>query len=497
MYMFGLFVAGVLGLATISKEVKHDAHKQKLVSVLVQLTPANIPTASYDSRLATEAEIDTFAKALYSAINRHAKRSSKGVKEILDEQVALKAIPPYRFYPISNTFAVEAQPWLIKQLASAPKVEEITSNRLVPSEVQRDDSKFSRLEYNSLWTGSEAHWSLNYINVTSLSCSIFKKAAQLRYGSADTGVEFTHPALAQNYFGLQKDGSIAHDYAWWDANKFTSDNTTQVACPVDMQTPCDDSDHGTHTTGTVVGLMNLGVSPSSKWMACKNMYNGLGSPETYLGCLQFFLAPTNLYGINPKPELRPHVIGNSYGCPGNEGCSRASFKYALRALKASGIFMSVSAGNDGRGGCSTINSPPAIDPNSFTVAATDYMSSRRARFSSLGPVPERPDGALDISAPGVNITSAIRGNRYAAFQGTSMASPHVSGAVLLIMAACPHLLRKVELVEDLLRNTATPLYPVLGCGNNTPTALPNNEFGYGIINVAQAIKQCRSELYIK
>ncbi|KAI0244355.1 hypothetical protein L0F63_004062 [Massospora cicadina] len=431
--------------ATVSKEVQRDFKTGAPIPVLVQLTPATLPTLNVDSRIITSAQLDTFGEALYSSLNHHTERTCKSVKDLLDEEVARGTIPPYRYYSISNTFAVEAPPTLIEHLSKAPKVKEITSNNLFKSSILRDTDGLAPIAEDVPWTGS-----------------------------ADTGVEFTHPALANNYLGLQGDGTIQHDHVWWDANKYINRNTTeQTACPVDAKTPCDDSDHGTHTTGTAVGLMN-------------------GTPESYLGCLQFFIAPTNLLGTHPNPKLRPHVIGNSYGCPTEEGCSRNTFNYALRAIKAAGIFMAVSAGNDGRQGCSTINTPPAVDPASFTVGATNYMSNERANFSSLGPVVERPKVPLDISAPGVNITSAIRGHRFAALQGTSMASPHVAGAALLIMAACPHLYRKVDRVAKLLRETATPIYPTLRCGNNTSTAIPNNEYGYGILNVARAIHRCRS-----
>ncbi|KAJ9049209.1 hypothetical protein DSO57_1027057 [Entomophthora muscae] len=491
MKITGLFVGSALGLATVSEEVKQDAKDGRLAPVLIQMTPPAIPRINLNLRMAAEADMDSYAADVYSSLKRHARKSGKNVRQILDEQVALGAIPPYRFYSISNTYAVEAQPWLIERLAEASDVEEITPNKLIPSVVQSNDNTLAAVKGNVNWTGDQVHWSLQYINATRLPPSIYSKAAQLRYGSADSGVEFTHPAIANNYFGYQSDGSFDHNYAWWDAIK-SSNSTGKGLCSVNTSSPCDDSNHGTHTTGTVVGLMNIGVSPTSKWMGCKNMFNNLGSPETYLGCLQFFLAPTNLQGTDPKPELRPHVVGNSYSCPSNEGCSHATFNYALRALKASGVFISVSAGNEGRGGCSTINAPPAVDPNAFNVAATSYMSQDRASFSSIGPVPERPNLSLDISAPGVNITSCIRGNKYASLQGTSMASPHISGTVLLVMATCPQLIRKVDLVADLLRRTATPVYPTLGCGNDATRTLPNNEYGYGIVNVARAINECHS-----
>ncbi|KAI9295413.1 subtilisin-like protein, partial [Neoconidiobolus thromboides FSU 785] len=333
------------------------------------------------------------------------------------------------------------------------------------------------------------HWSLTFINATNLPQVVLDNASKLVYANADTGVEYTHPAINKNYRGNLGNNKYDHNYNWWDANKVKQPSQGLGPCGVNSKVPCDDNDHGTHTMSTTISNLNLGVSPTTKWIACKNMDQNLGTPETYLGCLQFLMAPTDLDGNNPKPELRPHVIGNSYGCPTSEGCSRNTFNQALIALKSAGIFMSVSAGNDGAQGCSSMLSPPAIDPNAFSVASSNYKAYTRSSFSSLGPVKERAN-AIDVTAPGSSITGAVRGNTYASLSGTSMASPHVSGAALLVMAACPNLERNVDLVAKVLRQSATVQYSKLKCGGDSTTKVPNNEFGYGIINVAKALQLC-------
>lgn len=81
------------------------------------------------------------------------------------------------------------------------------------------------------------------------------------------------------------------------------------------------------------------------------------SPASFLNCLQFFAAPTDLEGRNPNPDVRPHVSSHSYGCP-NVYCPNTEFlKEAAETLKRVGHFMVVSAGNSGPR-CSTINRPP-------------------------------------------------------------------------------------------------------------------------------------------
>ena len=65
----------------------------------------------------------------------------------------------------------------------------------------------------------------------------------------------------------------------------------------------------------------IGVAPGAKWIGCRNMDQGVGTPATYTECFQFFIAPTDLNGQNPNPTLRPHVMNNSWGCPPSEGCA--------------------------------------------------------------------------------------------------------------------------------------------------------------------------------
>lgn len=139
-----------------------------------------------------------------------------------------------------------------------------------------------------------------------------------------------------------------------------------------------------------------------------------------------------LQGKNARPDLRPHVVGNSYGCPDYEGCSKHAMTAAVKILRAAGIFMSVSAGNDGPD-CSTLVSPPSFEPQVVSVGATD-IHDYLAPFSSRGPV--KMDGITytkpDLVAPGVEILGAYLNNSYRRFSGTSMASPHLGGAVSLM-----------------------------------------------------------------
>jgi hypothetical protein len=129
-------------------------------------------------------------------------------------------------------------------------------------------------------------------------------------GNQDTGMRWTHNALKPKYRGWN--GSSAdHNYNWHD-----SIHSGGGICGANSQVPCDDDSHGTHTTGTAVGDdgagNQIGVAPGAKWIGCRNMDVGVGTPATYTECFQFFIAPTDLNGQNPNPALRPHVMNNSW-----------------------------------------------------------------------------------------------------------------------------------------------------------------------------------------
>ena len=128
----------------------------------------------------------------------------------------------------------------------------------------------------------------------------------------------------------------------------------------------------------------VGMAPGAKWIACRNMYGGVGRPSTYIECLQFFIAPTDLKGENPDPARAPQVISNSYGCPPSEGCAVHALQDAVEAVRSAGIFMAASAGNNGPA-CSSVQDPPGLEASVFSVGAVD-ANNLIAGFSSRGPV---------------------------------------------------------------------------------------------------------------
>lgn len=300
-------------------------------------------------------------------------------------------------------------------------------------------------------------------------------------GGQDTGYHWSHAALVGSYRGWN--GSSAdHNYSWHDAIH-TNDSHYSSANPYgyDTQSPCDDEGHGSHTMGTMVGDDSLGnqigMAPGARWIGCRNMDRGWGTPATYTECFEWFLAPTDLNNQNPDPSKAPDVINNSWGCPPEEGAlDPLVLQAVVERVRAAGIVVIVSAGNSGPA-AGSISDPPALYDASFTVGATS-SGDTIAAWSSRGPV--TIDGSLrlkpDIAAPGVAIRSSVPGG-YTAMSGTSMAGPHVAGLVALLLSAHPELKGQVDAIERILEQTAVPL--------GSPT--PNNTYGWGRIDALAAL----------
>ena len=245
---------------------------------------------------------------------------------------------------------------------------------------------------------------------------------------------------------LERHRARNHNYNWHDSIHSRRRHPAAESRSV----PCDDSGHGTHTIGTTSGDdgagNQVGVAPGAKWIGCRNMDQGNGTPATYTECFQFMIAPTDLSGQNPNPALRPHVINNSWTCPSSEGCTtRAELETIVENTQAAGIFVEASAGNAGSG-CSTVADPPAIYRASFSTGAID-INNILAGFAAAARAPSYMPNLLkpNISAPGVSVCSLLQllRIRLHASLGTSMAGPHVVGVVALLWSARLQLARDI------------------------------------------------------
>ena len=338
-------------------------------------------------------------------------------------------------------------------------------------------------------------WNILRVNADDVWLAGFTGAGAV-IGAQDTGYAWEHPALKAKYRGWN--GATAdHDYNWHD-----SIHSAGSSCGPDVTAPCDDHGHGTHTQGTMLGDdgagNQIGMAPGAKWIGCRNMNAGDGTPATYAECYQWFVAPTEVGGANPDPAMAPHVINNSWGCPGSEGCNAGSLLTATENLRAAGIFTAHSAGNSGSS-CSTVSTPSGIYDASFTVGSITegdmiWSSSSRGPVTVDGSNRRKPD----IAAPGACIRSSLAGGGFGGhspctWSGTSMAAPHLAGLVALLISAEPALAGQVDALEELIRESAIHLTTSSQvCGSIAATTYPNNTFGFGLIDAQAAVELLQS-----
>jgi subtilisin family serine protease len=307
-------------------------------------------------------------------------------------------------------------------------------------------------------------------------------------GGADTGYRWDHTAIIGKYRGWNG-ASANHDFNWHD-----SIHSGGGSCGANSAAPCDDNGHGTHTMGTVVGddggANQIGMAPGARWIGCRNMNQGVGTPATYIECFEFFLAPYPVAGTPAQgdPSKAPHVTTNSWGCPPSEGCSANTLQAAVEAQRAAGIMTVVAAGNSGSS-CSTVSDPPAIYDASYTVGAFSHSTGSIAGFSSRGPVDIDASLRLkpDITAPGVSINSCTRTTTTSyssSFSGTSMATPHVAGAFALLWSAIPSLRGQINESEAVLNNAAVHINSTT-C--DASGGIPNNVWGHGKLDIKAAV----------
>jgi subtilisin family serine protease len=432
------------------------------------------------SQAARRSSKEAKGAAVYAQLTAVAQRTQAPLVAALEAAGA-----DYRPYWVNNMIWVRGDGRLIEQLARRDDVARLEANPWV--QLDRPAGGLNAPAAAEEEAGVE--WNIALVNAPAVWAA-GATGQGVVIGGQDTGYDWQHPALKAHYRGWN--GAVAdHAYNWHDA--IHEDIGAGNPCGINITEPCDDNGHGTHTMGTMVGDdgggNQVGMAPGARWIGCRNMEEGAGTPATYAECYEWFIAPYPPGGdpfTDGRPDKAPHVINNSWSCPPSEGCKDPDvLRQVVNNVRAAGIVTVHSAGNSANSlfYCSTVDSPGAIYDASFTVAATDN-SDQIAEFSSRGPVlvgdnsPAKPD----ISAPGVSIRSSYPGNSYVEMGGTSMAAPHVAGLVALLISAQPELAGDVERIESLIMQTAVERFTTEGCGGDTATSLPNHTYGWGRID---------------
>ena len=394
-------------------------------------------------------------QAVVDGLQQTARNSQAGVVSLLTAR-GIK----FDSYWIANTVKVSGAKSLMRQVAARREVERVVPDRTFdlpqPSPAAELDA-------------GVVEWNIDAVNAPDVWDGLSVTGQGIVVANLDTGVQFDHPALVNQYRG-NLGGTFDHNYNWYDPSN---------ACGNPSIVPCDNNSHGTHTMGTMVGddgsgLRGIGVAPGAKWIAVKGCESSSCSSSALLGGGQWLLAPTDLSGQNPRPELRPNVVNNSWG----GGGGNIWFRDVVTAWVAAGIFPVFSNGNSGPS-CGSAGSP-ADYAESYAVGAHNSsggiasFSSRSATSGIMKP---------DIAAPGEGVRSSVPGNSYGSFSGTSMAAPHVAGAVALMWSAAPSLVSDVARTREILDETAVDIAD-LTCGG---TSADNGVWGEGKLDALAAV----------
>jgi hypothetical protein len=362
-----------------------------------------------------------------------------------------------RPYWITNLIYVEAVPSVIQEIATRSDIELMDLDALL----ERDEPVAS--------TPSEsipgaAEPGLRAINADAMWAAGYTGAGRIVM-NIDTGVNNGHIAINYKWRGTH----VPASQAWFDPNTGTT-------------TPTDCDGHGTHTMGIMCGLATgtsdtVGVAPGAEWIAAKTLCT-FNHTSASIAAFQWAMDPD---GNSQTIDDMPDAIGNSWYDPSASDCAGSVYKPVFDAVEASGIAIVFSAGNSGPSP-SSITVPKNINTNEVNVFATGAVDASNviASFSSRGPSDCGGTGSLLIKpeacAPGVSVRSSYgtSGSGYAFLSGTSMACPHIVGAIALLREAHPE--KTGFEIKTALYNTAIDL----------GTAGEDNNYGKGIIDVYAA-----------
>ncbi|MGP3965815.1 S8 family serine peptidase [Nonomuraea sp. 3N208] len=370
---------------------------------------------------------------------------------------------------LKNMVLVRATPDTLEALAALELVDRIIPNfTLTAPEPEKSPQK------SAAPAAPATTWGVAKIGADRVRGERGLTGKGVRVAVLDTGVDVGHPDLKGRLVSADA-ADPKHPGGWIE---FGPDGK-----PVATE-PHDSSYHGTHVAGTIAGGnasgTQIGVAPGAELMAGLVIPGGRGTLAQVVAGMQWALAP---YAADGTPAGRPaDVINMSLGA---EGYADELIE-PTRNIYLAGAFPAFAIGNDCAPGQS--GSPGNVH-EAVSVGATD-VNDEVPEFSCGGVVKrddwfaapaEWPDSYVvpDVSAPGVDVLSALPGGAYGMLDGTSMATPHVAGTVALMREARPDL--GVDAALEILAGTSV--------SDDRYGARPNPRVGHGRVDAYAAVAE--------
>ncbi len=355
-------------------------------------------------------------------IKFHENVSSQGKESLL---------VPVGGQKLRNFDGIKAEQWrvstdveaAIAELENDPRVAYAQPNYIVHIIGIPDDTRFSDLwgMHNTGQTGGTVDADIDAVE----AWDVFTGSSDVLVAVIDSGVDYNHPDLVDNAW--TNPGEIAGNGLDDDNNGFVDDMHGYDFYNDDAD-PMDDNGHGSHCSGTIGGTGNnglgvTGVSWDVSIMGLKFLSaGGTGNTADAIACVEYATAQ----GVD--------IMSNSWG----GGPYDAALEAAIEAAYQAGIFFVAAAGNSGTDNDSGAHYPSNYEvPNVISVMATDHTDVRVNEpgwwASNYGLT------SVDIAAPGLHIWSTTPGSNYSDYSGTSMATPHVAGALALLRGRFPNI----------------------------------------------------------
>ena len=357
--------------------------------------------------LRVQADLDGVSRAggqrathrrLLEHLRASAGEAQRPVQRVLSGLRAAGQVDRVTSYWISNSLSMAASDSAVATLRALPQVLSVTPDAVIaPAPMVADAAP---AEPNLTQVGAPDLWAQGL------------RGQGVVVAVLDTGADLSHPDLAATYRGGAD--------SWFDPYG------QHPSGPVDL------SGHGTWTTGVVVGGSAggtaIGVAPEARWIAAR-VFNdaGQGTVSAIHAALQWVVDPDG----DPATDDGADVVNNSWAF-GAPGCT-LTFQPDLQALRALDVVPVFAAGNGGPGAATSYS--PANYPEALSVGSVDAADVILAD-SSRGPSAcgGRTGAFPDVTAPGRNIRTSDRYGLWTTASGTSLAAPHATGVLALLLS---------------------------------------------------------------